>query len=253
MVSCKCLNIHNINLSNSFEIIVLIKTNKLIIKQENLLFMPSLQNPKHRFEPQLSTVEIDTNKIKGTIGMLSSHDSFAPLLLSLNHIEELVDEHVNVIIQRGLGNKHNISDYKFTEFGAEIMEDEFSIITLSNVLLKYSLFSVEDIFYMKEKQIIISTTIPKMFTNEMAQYFYERKITAVGINFLNIESFQIQNIVSKLVSSIIFANNIEHIIQINPFLLKSVYCYNGDICNREIAENAGVPWKDIIELCWNWN
>jgi hypothetical protein len=51
----------------------------------------------------------------------------------------------------------------------------------------------------------------------------------------------------------VFSGNIKRVIQLNPLFLKSIYCYNGEICNRAVAENAGVPWKDLVELCWNWN
>jgi alanine dehydrogenase len=191
--------------------------------------------------------------VRATIGMLSSETLFEPLMLSLKQIEELVDEHVAVLIQRGLGVEYNISDYQFTEYGADIMEDELPIIALSTIVLKYAPFSIEDIFFLKNKQIIISTAPPELFTNEMAQFLQEKKITAVGINFLNLENFQIQDTVEQLISAFLFSRNIQHGIQLNPLLLKSVYCYNGEICNRAIAENAGVPWKDLVELCWNWN
>jgi len=215
--------------------------------------MNPLSKSEHTLEPQLSPTEVDLNKIKATIGLLSSENAFAPLLLSLKHIEDFVDEHVAVLVQRGIGEEHGISDYNFTEYGADIMEDELPIITLSNIILKYEPFSLEEIFFLKEKQVIISTAPPEVFTHEMVQFLNERKITAIGINYLNIERFQIQDTVKQLVSSIIFSGNIKRVIQLNPLLLKSIYCYNGEICNRAIAENAGVPWKDLVELCWNWN
>ena len=207
----------------------------------------------HELEPQLSSVDMDTNKIRSTIGFLASKTQTAPLLLSLKQIETFVDTHVAVLIQRGLGVKHGVSDYQFTEYGADIMEDVLPIIALSNIVLKYELFSVEEIFFLKEKQIIISTAPPELFTNEIVQFLHQKKITAVGINFLHLENHQIQNTVSQLISVFLFSHNTPHSIHINPLFLKSVYCYNGEICNRTIAENAGVPWKDLVELCWNWN
>jgi len=215
--------------------------------------MTPLINPGYTPEPQLSPIEIDSAHVRATIGMLSSEELFVPLILSLKHIEKFVDEHVAVFVQRGLGADYDISDYHFTEYGADIMEDELPIIALSNLVLKYAPFTVEDIFFLKEKQIIISTAPPETFTNEMVQFLQEKKITAVGINFLHLENSQIQDTVFQLTSSLLFSQKIQHSIQLNPLLLKSVYCYNGEICNRAIAENAGVPWKDLVELCWNWN
>jgi alanine dehydrogenase len=215
--------------------------------------MNSLSHIEHTLEPQLSPIDVDMNKLRATIGLLSSEDSFAPILLSLKHIEEFVNEHVAVLVQRGLGEVHSISDYQFTEHGADIMEDALPIIALSNIVLKYEPFILEEILFLKEKQIIISIASIKVFTKEMVQFLYERKITALGINFLYLEKSQIQNTVKQLVSSIISSGNLKRNIQLNPLLLKSIYCYNGEICNRCIAENAGVPWKDLVELCWNWN
>jgi len=210
-------------------------------------------NPEHTLEPQLSPIGIDASTVRATIGMLSSETLFEPLMLSLKQIEELADEHVAVLIQRGLGLEHGISDYQFTEYGADIMEDELPIIALSTIVLKHAPFSIEDIFFLKNKQIIISTALPEVFTHEMVQFLQEKKITAVGINFLNLENYQIQDTVWQLVSAFLFSRNFQHSVQLNPLFLKGVYCYNGEICNRAIAENAGVPWKDLVELCWNWN
>ena len=215
--------------------------------------MNPLFKPEHTLEPQLSPVETDAPHVRATIGMLSSEELFVPIMLSLKHIEKFVDEHVAVFIQRGLGADHDIPDYEFTEYGADIMEDELPIIALSNLVLKYAPFTVEDIFFLKEKQIIISTAPPETFTHEMVGFLQEKKITAVGINFLNLDNSQIQDTVWQLVSAFLFSKKIQHSIQLNPLLLKSVYCYNGEICNRSVAENAGVPWKDLVELCWNWN
>ena len=215
--------------------------------------MNPLIKPEHALEPQLSPVEIDTQKVRATIGMLASEDLTAPLLLSLKHIEEFVEERVDVLIQRRLGLEHDISDYHFTEYGADIMEDELPIIALSNMILKYEPFSLEEIFFLKDKQIILSTAPPEAFAKEMVQFLYEKKITAVGINFLNLVENKIQDTVYQLVSAFLFSKNVKHSIQLNPLFLKSVYCYNGEICNRAIAEHAGVPWKDLVELCWNWN
>ena len=215
--------------------------------------MTPLVKPEHTLEPQLSPVGIDTQKVRATIGMLASETSSVPLLLSLKHIEELVEEHVDVLIQRELGIEHDISDYNFTEYGADIMEDELPIIALSNIVLKYEPFSLEEIFFLKDKQIILSTAPSEVFTNEMVQFLYEKKITAVGINFLNLVENKIQDTVYQLVSAFLFSKNVKHTIQLNPLFLKSVYCYNGEICNRDVAECAGVPWKDLVELCWNWN
>lgn len=209
--------------------------------------------PEPTLEPQLSPIETEGTRVCATIGILSSETLFEPLMLSLKHIEELVDEHISVLIQRGLGDNLGISDYQFTEYGADIMEDELPIIALSQMVLKYAPFSIEDIFFLKNKQIIISNAPPEHFTNEMVHFLQEKKITAVGINFLALEDHQIQDAVYQLVSAFLFSRDVQQGLPLNPLFLKSVYCYNGEICKRAIAENAGVPWKDFVELCWNWN
>jgi alanine dehydrogenase len=211
--------------------------------------MNPLLHSEHSLEPQLSPIDLDAMQLRATIGILASENFTAPLLLSLKQIEAFVEKNVAVLVQRGVGEEHSISDYNFTEYGADIMEDELPIITLSNIVLKYDPFSIEDIFFLKEKQTIISMAPPEVFTNEMVQFLHEKKITAVGINFLNLETHQIQDAIYPLVSAFIFSSKLQY----NPLFLKGVYCYTGEICNRSVAENAGVPWKDLVELCWNWN
>jgi NAD/NADP transhydrogenase alpha subunit len=124
----------------------------------------------HELEPLLSPVDIDINNVRATIGLLASEDSFAPLLLSLKHIEEFVEQRVAVLIQRGVGVEHDVTDYQFTEYGADIMEDELPIIALSNIVLKYEPFSLEEIFFLKEKKTIMSMAHPDVFTNEMVSF-----------------------------------------------------------------------------------
>ncbi|MCL1850285.1 MAG: hypothetical protein FWF70_02600, partial [Bacteroidetes bacterium] len=141
--------------------------------------MPPLIPPEHTLEPKLSPTEVDTNEIRATIGMLTSEDIFAPLMLSLKQIEKFADERVAMLIQRGLGAEYDISDYNFTEYGADIMEDVLPIIALSDIVLKYEPFSLEEIFFLKKKQIIISMAHPETFTNEMIQFLHEKKITAI--------------------------------------------------------------------------
>jgi alanine dehydrogenase len=209
--------------------------------------------PEHILEPQLSSIGIDTNGARATIGMLASEDIFAPLMLSLKQIEKFVDERVAVLVQRGLGEIYEISDYQFTEYGVDIMEDKLPIMALSNIVLKYEPFSLDEIFCLKERQIIISMAHTETFTNEMIQFLHEKKITAIDINLLNLKNSKLQNAVNLLVSALIFSQKMLHNIQLYPMFVKSVYCYNGEICNRAIAEHVGMPWKDLIELCWNWN
>ena len=215
--------------------------------------MKTLSTYDPAFEPQLSAIEVAHNVVSATIGMLSSNNPLALPLLTLSHIEKFVNEHIAVLVQRGLGEIYAIPDYHFTEHGAEIIEDEQTVIAHSNIVLKYDPFSLEEIFFLKEKQIIISTTPSEALTQEMVQFLNEKKITAVGISSLNVAGVLLQDTIKQLVSLFVYSQNKMQMIQINPHLLKSVYCYNGEICNRTVAENAGVPWKDLVELCWNWN
>lgn len=60
-------------------------------------------------------------------------------------------------------------------------------------------------------------------------------------------------IISSVVISFSYDRNIRQTIQLNPELIKSIYCFQGDICNPKIAAYASVPWKDILGICWDWN
>ncbi len=221
---------------------------------------------------KLQEIDLETRLKTYSVGFLADDHVDHPMIISLEQIHHLVDNNVQIYIQRGFGKYFGISDMEFSERGAEMIDDIPSLFYLSNMVIKYDPFSFEELQHLKNNQILVSTIHDKAISNEIAIQLFEKKITALGINFITDKNgqFLFQNILentlsnsaktiaigvitSSVIMSFTYDRNIKQTIQLNPEFLNSIYCYQGDICNPIIAASAGVPWKDILGLCWDWN
>jgi alanine dehydrogenase len=221
---------------------------------------------------KLQEIDLGTRLKTYSVGFLADDHVDHPMIISLEQIHHLVENNIQIYIQRGFGKIFGISDLEFSERGAEMIDDVPSLFYLSNMVIKYDPFTLQELQYLKNNQILVSTIHDHSITQEIAIQLFEKKITAFGINYIADKNgqFLFQNILentlsnsaktiaigvitSSVIMSFTYDRNIRQTIQLNPEFLNSIYCYQGDICNPVIAAHAGVPWKDILGLCWDWN
>ncbi len=221
---------------------------------------------------KLQEIDLETRLKTYSVGFLADNEVDHPMIISLEQIHHLVDNNVQIYIQRGFGKNFGISDMEYSERGAEMIDDIHSLFYLSNMIIKYEPFSLEELQNLKNNQILVSTIHDQAITHDIAIQLFEKKITAFGINYIadknghflfkNILENTLSNsaktiaigvITSSVIMSFTYDRNIRQTIQLNPEFLNSIYCYQGDICHPIIAAHAGVPWKDILGLCWDWN
>jgi hypothetical protein len=224
------------------------------------------------YQTKLQNVDLESQTKTFSVGFIKNENPDQPLIISLEQIHHLTDNNIHIFIQRGFGQSFGITDLEYSERGAELIDEISTIFQVSNLLIKYAPFNIDEIQYLKNNQILVSTIHEKSITNEMALILYARKATALGINYIkdkkgiylfqtiidntlsnSAKTIAIGVITSSVIMSFTYDRNIRQTIQLNPEFLSSIYCYLGEICHPKIASNARVPWKDILGLCWDWN
>jgi hypothetical protein len=224
------------------------------------------------YQTKLQSIEIGSQLKNFAIGFIKNSNSNNPLLISLEQINQLVNSNIKVYIERGYGIQYGISDIDYVNRGVDLIDDVQSIIHLSNIVIKYDPFIMEEYQYLRNNQILLSCISEDCINNEMALILNTKRITGLAINYIIdkngnqlmdsiiantfsnfAKSIALGIIISSVVMSFSYDRNIRQTIQLNPELMKSIYCFHGDICNPKIAAHASVPWKDVLGLCWDWN
>lgn len=224
------------------------------------------------YQTKLQSIDIGSQLKNFSIGLIKNKNSNHPLLISLEQIHQLVHSNIKVYIERGYGLDYGISDIDYVNRGVDLIDDVQSIIHLSNIVIKYDPFILEEYQFLKNNQILLSCISDDCISNEMAHILNSKKITGIALNYITdkrgeplmasiiantfsnyAKCIAIGIIVSSVIMSFSYDRNIRQTIQLNPELIKSIYCFLGDICNPQIAANASVPWKDVLGLCWDWN
>ncbi len=206
------------------------------------------------------------------LGILkSSGSSSSDLIITPDIVKKLVDNHIKVLVQRGVGENRNIKDMAYADVGAELYDDPLIIVSSSSILFKSSQFNSFELLLLKKEQTIVSYENFNDFILPDIQSLFEKKINALSYNLaigkngksivksledstLNAATKQalFSDFITPFLTSLIF-NPFRYAVQTNLAILQSVYFYQGILTNKELAERFQLPWKDILLLCWNWN
>jgi len=227
--------------------------------------------PDFNLETQMQEVDTIISQHQTVVGILKDYALENPLLFSLEAIKNLTENQIAVLMEKDFGSSVYITDLEYADCGADIV-DANTIFQEAAIILKYSPLTEHQFSQLKNNQIVISTLNPDNFTSKIATYLKEKKITALSLNHITDKkgNFLLEKILTAILSKnaqtmaigvminsilTVFSNygKIRDVLQFKPELLKSVYCYFGDICHPEVAQSAKVPWKDIVDLCWDWN
>ena len=224
------------------------------------------------YQTKLQSIDFEDQLKSFSVGFIKNEDHNLPLIISLEQIHYLSDNNVHLFIQRGFGNRYGITDFEYSERGAELIDDIETIFQLTNMVVKYEPFTYNELTNLKNNQILLSNLNEQSITKEIAELMFNKKTTALALNYIqdkngtlllqdilennfsnSAKTIAIGVITSSVVMSFTYDRNLRQTIQLNPEFIESIYCYLGEICNPTIAAFASVPWKDILGLCWDWN
>lgn len=88
-----------------------------------------------------------------------------------------------VLVQSGAGDAIQYPDHRFSEMGAEIVDDVSSVWEC-DIVIKVSSPTMKEILMMKSKSTLISLVQLRHFSKEMLDLMAERKINAVAYDFI---------------------------------------------------------------------
>lgn len=224
-------------------------------------------------EPQEEFVDFDSSRRNYSVGFLKDKDPIkGVVLLSPSTVGKLVEANVQVWIQRGVSCHTAWSDLDYADVGGVILEDASSVISQSTILIKLTPFDIDEISLLRPNQIIISDVnlfnlLPEFFT-----VFKQKNISAISLNSIkgkndkyvfeeifldtlgvNSISLALGEFVLPILISLVYSSSLKEAIQTCAALIQGIYCYQGVLCNKIIADKLNLLWKDILQLCWNQN
>ena len=192
--------------------------------------------------------------------------------LTPNAVRTLTDQQVKVFAQFGLANHNPFSDTDYADAGAEFTHHSADLALLSNLILKFDAFTLDQIALSKENQILFSVLSPESLSPEYIETVNEKKITMICLDLLQNDDrisvidqirketlseagFQIaiSNYVLPLVDTLVHAPSIGYALQRAPELMPAYLCHAGTLCHQPTAEFLHLPWQDIVSLCWDLN
>ena len=192
--------------------------------------------------------------------------------LTPNTVRTLTDQQIKVFAQFGLANHNPFSDADYADAGAEFTHHYADLALLSNLILKFDAFTLDQIALSKEYQILFSVLLPENLSSEYIEAVNEKKITMICLQLLKNDDgiriideirketlseagFQIalSNFLFPIVDSLIHAPSIAYALQRTPELMSAYLCHAGTLCHQSIAGQLHLPWRDIVSLCWDLN
>jgi alanine dehydrogenase len=144
-----------------------------------------------------------------------------------------------------------IPDADYTEVGASTVSSKVLLIQESSVIVKFSPLTYEELYLLRDKQIVIAPFDAETLTKEMILLMESKKITAAALNFLQIENEKLEPFMPSKIAAMVnafFSTNINFAVISSALLLQSIYCYKGILCKKEISEIVALPWKNIFRL-----
>lgn len=187
-------------------------------------------------------------------------------------VHQLTDRGINVYVQRDYAAHTKYSNVDYADVGAELLDDFQSVAAAAKLLVKFSPFTESELELLRDEQIVVSRVVLNELTPQYIQLLQQKHAYAVAINLITgkdnwseldnilmssadaeIMNKRLGTFIMPLVEAVLFSKNIRAVVQTNPALLQSVFCYKGILCNRVIAEQLDMMWKDILSLCFDLN
>ena len=213
-------------------------------------------------ETQAWEAAIETPTRKRTLALAKPESTFPDSgFLTPNAVKSLVEQQLQIYVQYGFGNHNPFSDADYADLSM-----------LSNIVLKFDAFTLDQIALAKEKQTLFSMLSPEMFTPEYIEAVNERKITMITLDLMHGDDelpapdkirratlseagFQIalSNFVLPLAETLAHAPSLPYALQRAPELMQGILCHDGHICHQPTAERLHLSFRDILSLCWDLN
>lgn len=216
---------------------------------------------------------IETTYDIASIGFVKDEQSAKSfVMVTPKALGEMVAKDIHVFMQHGFAEGSQYSDLDYANEGVEFVDDFFQLANMSKALVKFQPFTFEEISIMKNGLIIFSSQDPNLVDMDYVQLILGKKIAALAFNLIEDEkgksmseriltetlsetgiNIALSNFLLPYLTELSEGARMRFVLQKNPSLMDSVYCFNGDVCNMDIADNLNLPYRDIVTLCWDLN
>lgn len=222
---------------------------------------------------QEQTFMLDLCEKQTSIGLVKGDRPIPDVLLcSPEVVQKLTEQEIKVFVQRGYASHTRLTDMDYANAGAEIVENFTDLAASTKILLKFSPYTNDELQHIQENQILISRVVVSELTPTYLDLLKEKEAFAIAINLITDRDnwSMLDNILMSsadvdtmnkrlglfilpLLETLVSSKNIRAVVQTNPALLQSIYCFKGILCNKEIADHLNLMWKDILSLCLDLN
>ncbi|MBP5677043.1 MAG: hypothetical protein J6W88_00945, partial [Bacteroidales bacterium] len=147
-----------------------------------------LQDTPH-VETQAWEAAVETPTRKLTLALAKPETAHPDSgFLTPNAVRTLTDQQVKVFAQFGLANHNPFSDTDYADAGAEFTHHYADLALLSNLILKFDAFTLDQIALSKENQILFSILSPENLSPEYLEAVNEKKISMICLDLLKDDS-----------------------------------------------------------------
>jgi len=153
-----------------------------------------------QLQTQTETLQVPTKPNKLVIGIPREEmETENRVALVPSSVATLISRGHRVIIETGAGDKSNYADIKFSDIGAEIAYSKEDVYK-SNVILKVSSPTVEELDYFHSDQILISPLTLPLISAEYIDKLKKKRVIALAMEYIKDESgiFPIVRIMSEM-------------------------------------------------------
>ena len=109
------------------------------------------------------------------LGLLKEHGDETRVALLPDNVQQLVNQHVEVLVESGAGNLAFVSDNDYISAGAKIV-DRKTVFEKSSILLQIQVPLAEDVKKIQPSQVWISAFNP-LWETALVKTFQEKQIS----------------------------------------------------------------------------
>lgn len=215
--------------------------------------LPSLQ-------PKEELVDNGSKSKEQFVGMFKSDASIQKHCISPSMIQKLTDNYITTLVEKGIGTDFDFSDMTYADNGALICKDRQLITSQVNILIKTTPFTLKELESLQDGQTIISSFSYDYFTQVHHEIMAKKKLNAIAYNFIQereendtLSAANFEKLLLQLIFATVLNKDLRTAIQTSPAIIQGIFYYKGILTNKEIATHYSLPFRDILELCWNWN
>lgn len=194
------------------------------------------------------------------------------VMITPSAVEDLLHNHVAVFMQHGFAEGSPFTDLDYANAGVEFVDDLFQLARMTRTLVKYQPFTEDQLQWVRNDQILISTHHANQLSLSHVQALQEKHVSGVALNLIKdlqgraaveailqnthtpmAASVALSNFMLPILTSFVCSPHLRFALQRNPLLMEATYCYEGKICQEILSERFQLPVYNIITLCWDLN